>query len=924
MREQKTVVAGFSYQNLADNQQIVDNYVKLLADLSISLTTLVATLILQHNDIIDLILNLIMENKNAWLQRLQILLQEDRRGDKIDNPNPQIVIITDFQNRINTNLVALGKIPIQAPVILIVQTIITEVLDNPYAQNLTNDQKTFVVQYHTTALRNIIAIYLGHLPMPMPYPDVVTAGIKKAVSVIYRNYKNFMTRFRIPTEKTIEVPVEKVIPTPRSGFLLADPGLHELGGAFDKKTAELLKKSQLGQSPEVTARLAARRQQELRTTMPLTYVTDVKGASKPKFPSKVTSSLLPFVIVANFLLQITRDPTDGSPSLSGSLITKIHQVDSIMDLVLTMSESKRILADNLEMTFKANNFGYFIEPKGLKAVERIAALLEDMPKWTNQIAGMTTEKFNPDKVSYIERAMISVHSALSAYCEVCLPDSAGVCGYMEQFLVPPVDPKGKPLEISNVTRFEALSQILDEIRRIPGSILTKPLSSLLTVINPFMKVPAFMTRLVDSINVDGKVVKAATDETSALRRAEKTLKQIDALLSPFDPTDLGRTFSAKLIDKLLELLTTLRSDLTTEANANAPATPAISKDLLEVASDIATAISQLEARQQDTENAPRGMWEPAKKLNDPYKFLPDLIPASGSAGLSHLELRLMNLRAPIIQLYRILFSVISGNIAKRQGFFSRAPTPASRGSKITPLPGNSTVEQIIKFDSMKRLPPLIDATILVNAIKHKTGAAFPTDANFYNVLSQALNDVYGGITVEIPVNYQQIADRLSTAITTRRLDRYIFGEFLIGDPLMQLVTTLNGGIHVSLSKVDFLSLGILLYVNHVSPRTQDLAQAVVSVANFLRDGNVVDIPEANKLIKKRFGKQSSRITSGDLAIDLVASTLKDGVFSAGPLLQLTSMEQQNTLQRRLAEALTKTPVPRGLSPPTWTGVMISS
>ena len=316
---------------------------------------------------------------------------------------------------------------------------------------------------------------------PYEVPQYLTQGERKGRQLADNEDEESRRGLKIEEEeiakKLLEDTVQHRIPE-EVKLKRGSPRVSDLGREYKDKAADILRKGDLGSSRRIEEILASRRAAQIAKTIPPSYSADLAAKAIPEFPIEVADSLKPFVVIANSILSAVSSSANGEPIIRPDSVKRIQAIDSIMSLVQLMSNPTRLLADNLETTFSAGDFGYFVQPNGIKALSRMAALLENLPKWNKEIEKFNSDKVNDTKMSYVERAILTTVADMKSYCDVCLPSAGGICEALSKFDTSLTD---------NNARLDTLDGVATILRSTyKDSVLAGPITQLVAAIRPLM------------------------------------------------------------------------------------------------------------------------------------------------------------------------------------------------------------------------------------------------------------------------------------------------------------------------------------------------------------------------------------------------------------------------------------------------------
>lgn len=749
---------------------------------------------------------------------------------------------------------------------------------------LTDSQKVFIVEYDSVVIRNVAASAVGRSTMRLPQADAATMN---AVEPSIREAAKL--KLPEPTADTTNIIAEQRPSRAGSSFFNSGPSVSDLGSAFDKESAAILSRTGLGRSAEISGILTSKRDVEIKRSLGITYVSDIDGNLKPTLPEQVTEGLLPFMLVANAILTASSNPVDGSPQLVPEALARIHSIDMILSLTILMSDSRRLLADNLELTFGAGYHGYFVEPTGIKVLERIAKVVADMPEWTKKIGGFSIDKTSESNMTYVERAMLSVVSVINDYCAVCRPDAKGICDLVSSFS----EPAGS---ITNKTRVSALRRMADSaLSANPRSVFGTSLARLCDVIDGLLANPANNRKRLDNIDIKGEFVKSRQGEGSAQERTYEAMNAIHKAVAGVDYNKADSVININLVIDILGNLDNLVRDMTAVVEA-APKPLLPDQQLSEVVKDLTEALKYIRDR-VDGKTTLVTTWPQARKALDP-NFL------NAFVGFND----------EIIPMIKTLYRDIGFVVRSRY-----IGTPRQKGQIPKTLPVAGTEDFALKTPAMQSLPKQIVKRDLVTAIV-KNFPRIPGTKEWYDNLGRALQDVYGSQTTPTAVPYDDLARALAAtgAITVPQMD------LVLERVALPVLTGQLSGVTVPPMIINLDELAQIVYAD-VFIGTEILAKAIANIVPVLvrlsigLDAKILGpaIVDAVREAKR----EKTTLTSSDITNLLISEAVIAGAPETIKMLTARESERES-VQRRLAEAIGRVGSFRGGPPPAWTGVTL--
>lgn len=767
----------------------------------------------------------------------------------------------------------------------------------PSLTTLTKAQLDFVKYFDAVAIRNVAAVGVGRALMEFPRID--DPAVKEAVQRALEsrvNLRRFSPRASSPVITSPKTPRNWRIP-----FIeRKEPSVKDLGSGFGKKADEILKRSSLNQSPEAVEALFKKRSLQLKSSLPLSYVSDMNGTDKPVMPTQVIDSLLPFVLISNILLGV-QSSSDGSPFVDVDGIEKMRNIEDLMKIVVLMSDSRRLLADNLEVTFRASNFGYFVEPAGIKILEKVTQVVGEIPSWTKNIEKISPAKASDKDIIYLEKAMSSIVLVIDEYCSICNPQTGGLCDLLPQFFNP--IPAGT--EVTNATRSLALRQIAERAKfSNPLSVLGTPVIRLCAAIDQVMT-------NVNNIRPRDKSLakKLEKSEGTAEERAIKSMEAIHDLLKGVDYNAANTVIDWSIIKKFLQHLEDIIRDLTTVEKVQRAIEPAKANDIALIIGDLQAAL--IKVRKNSEYKAQISSWVEGNRILDNSINLPNW-PNDGGFG------KIIRSGLFLKTLYQDITFVADKEVRRDAAQELRDKEKVGKT-----LPASKTLEYVKSIIDGLVLPSVIDKTELAQQIYSQSDPLPVWNGRaWYDMLSKALNDVYGGQNIKTKIDYKELVADTIVIDTVSRMEQQ-----LIKSALPSLVETMTR-VKPSPATLDVAHLGEKLY-EELAPlklnlQTELLAKAVADVLPRIPTGVTLDfnkvakdLAEAVQIAASKNHKPSAlditRILVADVAVAGTQATTED----------LTSIPDRKTaIQEQLAAAIARVGGFAGGPPPAWTGVVL--
>lgn len=772
----------------------------------------------------------------------------------------------------------LGTTPDAISAMTAVQPAITSIRDSVYTSmtTLSSPEFDFVVNFDTTVLWNVAAQAvrrpLMSLPDKLPPSPAVRDAIDEAL-----NINNALRGIAVrASREEIKAPtkVEKKTLRERFPWLPGggdkEPDVRVLSAPIDKAAEKLLEKSGLGQSAESVRLLKQRREGQIKNATPLDYVSDLTGSNGPPiFPLTSIVSLLPFVLTVNILLAVG-ETAGGAARLDTADIDRIRTIDSMREMVIVMSEAKRLLADNLEATFRASTYGYFVEPSGIKAIEGIFQVLTDLPVWTKKINSMNPTRDKEEDIIFTERAMLSTVTAMSNYCAVCNPGAGSVCDLVVEFNNPAT---------TNLTRAEVLREMAMAAENAHQySVLGKPLIALCDAVDLLLTNPNYVNVRRPTLDYSGsgsvkKSVNTAED------RLDESIDGIHKLLSGVDYSNPTRPLSQDLIEKIVINLDDIVRDLRAIQRAS-------SSSLVEtVANDFATALKQIKSRLDGKGTPSDDIWKEADRLSrDPSIITRLSVPGSPSSWTTAVS--------KLPQLYTDVAFIVQSKY-KISVLGRRQPTSKN-------LPIGAGVKNIPGLD---KLPPLVNKESLIKALGDTTGV----DTARLAILGEAINRVYGTQITPTQVDYDAIAHGFEAASNIEDMQvELIFSALpILVDHLARKSIS---------STYPIGDIGAELYTSGLIIPTQDLGTALSEVLSRIPPGiNLDSTRVANAIVDT--ARKTKTIPRIDELVKILITQVT--IASLSSTATTVSPSVPSDFQERLAAALIRV---GGRLPPAWTGI----